>query len=162
LDVPLKQYSLFDTSFRHLEKEIKPNQLEIDKATFDSAQARESRGDSSIRKRVRAMLAKSYDPFPPFEELVGEATRSNQFRMLMPENGGNFATGSPIEFSWEVIPEHIIKIEITNNAGQCLYYSAEIPRQSIAIDSLKLKPGLYYVKFIEQDEILYFGKFFVK
>ena len=157
--VPVHEFSLTDTSFKHKMEEIKPNQMEIDKATIDSALARERRGDSSIRKRVRAMLATNYNPYPPFESLVGEITRSGFFKLLYPKTGESFKIGNEIAFSWDSDLSHNLTLEITNNKGLTVYRSAELTSKTLKVGSSKLIPGLYYFKFLENDEMVYFGKF---
>jgi len=156
---PIHEFSLTDTSFKLKGKEIKPNQMEIDMATIDSALARERRGDSSIRKRVRAMLAANYNPYPPFESLVGEITRAGYFRLIHPQAGKSFTPGNKIIFSWESESSMTLTLEITDNKGQVQYHTGELTTKSLTIESLKLTPGLYYFKFLEKDEIVYFGKF---
>ena len=159
---PIQLYSLTDTSYMLKKEELKPNQIEIDKATIDSALARESRGDSSIRKQVRAMFATNYTPYPPFESLTGEIFRSGFFNLLLPTSTDSFSQGKNITFSWDTDSPKAITLEIADNYGFPMYQSGELNVKTLTIKSLKLTPGLYYFKFIENDDIVYFGKFYIR
>ena len=159
---PIREFSLTDTSYKLQHEVIQPNQIEIDKATIDSVMARDRRGDSSIRKRVRAMFATNYTPYPPFESLTGEIFRTGFFSLLLPKYGDSIRTGKNITFSWETNAFGAVNLEIINNNGLRIYQSGDLNVKKLTIESLKLPPGLYYFKFLEKDDIIYFGKFYIR
>ena len=140
---------------------MNPDQMEIDKATIDSILAREGRGDSSIRKQIRAMMAAKYSPFPEYEGLVGEINRANDFRLLSPQMNEKFRNDEEIQFIWETSSFHPITIIITDNHGLKVKERSSIKEKSVSLGPFS-SPGLYYFKIIEDDDLIYFGKLTIR
>jgi len=139
-------------------KQLTPDeQIAQDKATIDSIISRKNRGE--IKTNKEKLLADNYTIFPPYEGLIGETSRAGYFKLLKPEIATDLIKGSVVTFSWETILMNTFTIIITNNKGQQVFVSPVITGKNFSFNTSELSEGLYYYKFIHNDEIIYFGKF---
>jgi hypothetical protein len=139
-------------------KQLTPDeQIALDKATIDSIISRKNRGE--IKTDEEKLLADNYMIFPPYEGLIGETSRAGYFKLLKPKIAGDLIKGSVVTFSWETILMNTFTITITNNKGQQVFVSPAITGKNFHFNTSELSGGLYYYKFIHNDEIIYFGKF---
>jgi len=139
-------------------KQLTPDkQIALDKATIDSIISRKSRAE--IKTNEEKLLADNYTIFPPYEGLIGEISRAGYFKLLKPKIAGDLIKGSVVTFSWETILMNTFTISITNNKGQQVFVSPAITGKDLHFNTSELSGGLYYYKFIHNDEIIYFGKF---
>lgn len=108
------------------------------------------------------LIASSYKPFPPFENLIGTHLRSEYFKLIEPFSGSHFKTGSTILFSWQTDISHPLTLVIMDNQGQRIFDSHPVHDQSLKVPSGILKNGLFYFKILREDEMVYFGKFTIE
>jgi hypothetical protein len=132
-------------------------QMALDIAAFDSILILQKQKESKTDNKL--LLSNNYTPYPPYESMVGEVSRAISFRLIKPAATGTFATGNLITFAWETTSILSVIITITDNKGKSLFVSNPINGKKFLYNTSKLAKGLYYVKFISNDEIVYFGKF---
>jgi hypothetical protein len=149
-----------DTSSLPKKQLTNEEQVAQDMATFDSIASRKKRGE--IKSDNKMLLSDNYKPYPPYESMVGEVNRAINFRMINPTASGNYRRGSLIKFKWETETHIPLIITITDNKGQSIVVSGPIKGKEFIYNTSKLTEGLYYIKFINNDEMVYFGKFTLK
>jgi hypothetical protein len=150
-------YNPSDTSIYRKKEITGEEQVALDRATFDSLASRKKQG--VIKTKDEILLTDNYQPYPPYESMVGEVSRAINFKLIKPSASDTFRKRSVIPFSWETGSFLSITIIITDNKGQSLFVSQPINGKKFLYNTSKLTEGLYYVKFIYNDEIVYFGKF---
>jgi hypothetical protein len=149
-----------DTSIFGDKKLANDEQAALNRATFDSIARLSKQGD--LKTNDKLLLTDNYKPYPPYESMVGEVIRTTNFKLIKPSVSDTFAKGSVMTFSWEGESFVLITITITDNKGKSLFVSRPIDGKKFLFNTSKLAGGLYYVKFINNDEIVYFGKFTLK
>jgi len=107
-------------------------------------------------------LAVNFRPDPVFEGLVGVYTRSEYFRLKTPAGQHRFTTEKRILFDWESASDKRFKLIILDNTGNELIDTGPVLVLPVSLDHNLFKPGLFYFKVIRNEDILYFGKFFVE
>jgi hypothetical protein len=147
----------YDTSPFKKRQFTDEEQIALDREAFDSMTSNKEKGD--IKAGDKILLTDNYKPFPPYESMVGEVSRAINFKLIKPSAPANFVLGSVITFSWETELFLSVTITITDNKGQSFFVSRPINGKKFLFNTSKLTEGLYYVKFISNDEIVYFGKF---
>lgn len=115
-------------------------------------------GKPSVIHRNQRILASNYIPYPAFESLVGTKMRSWEFLLVAPKQI-RIQKGSDIRFQWETRRELNVSLKIMDNRGNLVYDGKPGITKILEIKENKLNPGLYYFKFLANDEIIYFGKF---
>jgi len=150
-------YYSSDTSMVRKKPLTDEEQIALDKVTFDSITIRQKQGDNETNDKI--LLTDNYKPYPPYESMVGEVSRAINFKLLKPLATDTFRKGSIVTFSWETASFLSVTITITDNKGQSLFVSQPINGKRYLFNTSKLPEGLYYVKFIYNDEIVYFDKF---
>jgi hypothetical protein len=132
-------------------------QVKPDDSTSDSL------NDLTIQKgrngAKKTLLADNYKPYPPYESMVGEVSRAGNFKLINPSASASFRKGNVISFIWETHDSHSLIIKMTDNKGELRFVSGSIDGKSFLFDTSKLAEGLYYVKFVYNDEIVCFIKF---
>lgn len=132
-------------------------QMALDIAAFDSISRRQKQLESNSGNKI--VLTDNYKPYPPYESMVGEVSRAISFKLIKPVASGTFTKGSVMTFSWETASVLSVTIAITDNKGKSIFISNPINGKNFLFATSKLTKGLYYVKIISNDEIVYFGKF---
>lgn len=117
------------------------------------------KGNGRFIDEDELLFADNYSTFPPYESLVGETSRSGNFRLLKPAVENSYRKGSVVIFNWEAPSNDKLSIIITNNKGKDVFASRTITGTSFALSTSKFSEGLYYFKFVNNDDIIYFGKF---
>jgi hypothetical protein len=135
-------------------------QLAVDLAIFDSIKTRQEQARKEPDDEF--LLTDNYKPYPPYESMVGEVNRAIDFKLITPSASDNIRKASVIGFSWETKSVYPLVITVTDNKGQSLFVSDPIQGRKFSYNTSKLNEGLYYVKFILNDEIVYFAKFTLK
>jgi hypothetical protein len=154
-------YTFIADTSSFLKKQLtNEEQVAHDLATFDSIANRKKRGE--IQPDDKILLSDNYRPYPPYESMVGEVNRAINFKLINPSVSDNFKKGSFITFRWETEALFSLIITITDNKGQSLFVSDPIKGKKFIYNTLNLSKGLYYVKFIYNDEIVFFTKFTLK
>lgn len=151
------EFKLADTSILKKKQFTADEQVALDKATIDSIISRKKRGE--IKTNDEKLLTNNYTQYLPYESMVGEISRANYFKLFKPSFTDTFRKGSVVTFIWETTSSNTVTITITNNKGQPVFESQSINRKNFHFNTSKLSGGLYYFKFINNDEIIYFGKF---
>ena len=139
------------------DKKLPDDEVVLPVATSDSITRRKNK--ENIDSDERLLLAENYKPYPPYESMVGEVSRSVNFKLIKPSVPETFRKGSVITFLWETGSFLSVTITITNNKAQSIFVSQPIRGKKFLFNTSKLTRGLYYVKFINNDEIVFFGKF---
>jgi hypothetical protein len=125
--------------------------------TSDSTKSQKKKGNT--KSNDKSLMADNYKPYPPYESMVGEVSRTTSFKLIKPSGNDTFRRGSVIAFNWETASSHSTTITITDNKGESCYVSRPIDGKKFLFDTSKLTGGLYYIKFICSDEIVCFAKF---
>jgi hypothetical protein len=126
-------------------------------------------GDTSSRDRsadsarpasgTKQLLAGNFRPHPALENLVGAQVRSGYFRLLTPAAGAGIGTGNPVDFTWETAIRHPLELIIMDNRGNTAFRSHPTTEKKIAVPAGVLTNGLYYYKILDDNEIVFVGKF---
>ncbi len=113
-------------------------------------------------KEKPVQLASNFQPDPAYESLAGNIMRSDKFELLQPTAAQIFRKNGNILFRWDMPDGKKLMIRIVNNKGkQILEYSVNDLHQ-LEIPVKRLPPGLFYYKILEDDEILFVGKFSIE
>ena len=132
-------------------------QIAIDRAAVDTLISRKKRGE--IKPGNDLVLTDNYSEFQLYEGMTGEVSRTASFHLLSPKSIDSYSTGNPVTFRWESKSIKKVLIIIANNKGEQVFVSPVITGNTFQYHTSKLKGGLYYYKFVSNDEIVYFGKF---
>ena len=109
-------------------------------------------------KNNRELFAANFIPNEEYESILGNITRSAEFKVTGPINDVMFREGKKILFKWE----NNIKLNFTifDNEEEVVFV------KSINSDHLdfqnNLKPGVYYWKLETEKDLLHLGKFTVE
>lgn len=115
-------------------------------------------GKTKINPGKQLALANNYSPYLPFESLVGTTMRSWDFKLVAPKQS-RIQKGIAILFQWKTDRELLISLKIMDNKGNLVYEKKSGFNKILEIKQNTLMPGLYYFKFLANEEIIYFGKF---
>jgi hypothetical protein len=112
-------------------------------------------------KQNSSLIAASYKPMPSFESLIGTHIRSDNFKIKGPSTSAHFKKGSTILFEWETEITHPLSLEVIDNHGKIVFDSQPVYDKFLKLSSGDLNEGLFYFKILKDDEIVFFGKFFI-
>lgn len=115
-------------------------------------------GKTRVNPKRQLALASNFTPYPAFESLAGTAMRSWDFKLVAPKKL-RIPKGDALLFQWETKKEMVISLMIMDNKGNLVYERISGINKILEIRENTLIPGLYYFKFLENKEIIYFGKF---
>ncbi len=106
----------------------------------------------------KLLIAEAYNTNPIFESAIEDQLRSNGISVDSPVNSAIYSRNQEIKFVWQTdaVLEPILLIR--NNSGKTLFKENVQSAYVHKIDSL----GLYYWQLMDNDEIIYTGKFLVK
>jgi hypothetical protein len=113
-------------------------------------------------RRMGMMLAAGFRKNPAFENMLGATRHAGYFRMDAPALGYRFGEKAVIRFEWLQDGQTGINLKIMDNTGTIVHESALLVKNKYSLPPGTLKAGLYYFEVLENDEILFFGKFFIK
>jgi hypothetical protein len=110
--------------------------------------------DTSLSKRFRKNIA--------FEKMIGSTRHSGYFLMNTPRMGYIYGKKMDIHFEWNITENEEIELKIIDNAGESVYESGLINTNRYLLPSGTLLSGLYYFRVLQNDEIIFFGKFVIE
>lgn len=99
----------------------------------------------------------AYQPFPPFESITGSSMRSDDFSLIEPVQF-SFSRREMIRFKCSFRTGIPLVLEITDNRGNNVMKLDPGIQRTCIIGKNRLSPGLYYFKFLAEEEIIYLGK----
>ncbi len=121
-----------------------------------------NKGKNMIDQKKETMLAANFRTNPSFENMIGATRHAGYFRMDYPVIGFRFTVKEVIRFEWSMDGQAGINLKIMDNTGTSVHESVLIRQNNYSLPPGTLKRGLYYFKVMQNDEILFFGKFMVK
>ncbi|MCX6251884.1 MAG: hypothetical protein NTX61_14170 [Bacteroidetes bacterium] len=118
---------------------------------------------STFGKRgTENLVAANYAPFPAYENLVDAHFRSGDFRLIIPASVSRFHLSDSIQFKWESGVQHDLRLSIMDNKGNMVFESDHLSWNFLKVKKGSLKKGLFYFKFLNDNEIILFGKFIIE
>jgi hypothetical protein len=120
------------------------------------------RTDKTPEQPAEPEAVSSYRKNPAFENMIGATRQLSSFRMDAPMPGTAFSKKTVILFKWFFDDHSVIKLTILNNKGASVHESEALKGKRYSLPAGTLTKGLYYFKVIQDDEIVYFGKFLIK
>ncbi len=121
-----------------------------------------NKGKRMIDRKTESKLAANFRKNPSFENMIGATRHAGYFRMDAPVIGHHFSEKAVIRFEWILEGQTGIELKIMDNTGTSVHESVSLIKNRYSLPPGTLKRGLYYFKVMQNDEILFFGKFFVK
>lgn len=112
-------------------------------------------GEAKFNRNLMA----SYEPNKTFEYLTGITWRSSGFSLTLPGSDAKFVCQENITFSWRTGKNVKTSLYINDNLGILRYESEYNSYSSVRIKAGFLGKGLFYYKIVEEDEVVYIGKF---
>jgi hypothetical protein len=109
--------------------------------------------------RLQAAADLPYSANPAFEKLIGATRQSTGFRLQSPETGMNFFGPCIIAFRWVDEEPSDIRLQILDNQGIVALDSGTINGAAFIVPSTRLAKGIYYFRILQDEDIMYFGKF---
>ncbi len=113
-----------------------------------------------VQPETQELYAANFEPSEQLEGLAGETMRSAGVEALSPSNSQRFQPGSKVTFQWQQQTPESLQLILLDNRGK------ELLRQEIAAGNFEWKapnrPGLYYWKLENAEELLHVGKFLLK
>jgi hypothetical protein len=113
-------------------------------------------------QKTELKLAASFRKNPAFENMIGSTRHSAYFRMDAPEINYPFSVTEKLRFEWTLEGQSEIEFKIMDNTGTSVHESGLLTKNNFTLPAGTFRVGLYYYKVLQNDEILFFGKFFVK
>ena len=107
-------------------------------------------------------LAASFRKNPSFENMIGSTRHAGYFRMDAPLIGYRFSEKAEIMFEWTQDGHAEIELKIMDNTGTSIHESRLLDKNKYSLPPGTLNRGLYYFKVLQNDEIIFFGKFMVE
>ena len=114
-----------------------------------------------LTPKAEGQLAEVYKPNPSFEKMIGVTRGADQFKMISPIPGSHLNEKQEIIFEWLLPRNSGVELMILNNQGSSIYKSGLLVKNNYSLQRGMLKIGLYYYKIIQNEEIVFFGKFYV-
>jgi hypothetical protein len=121
-----------------------------------------NKGKSTVRKMPVKRLAANFRKNPSFENMIGATRYAGYFRMKDPVIGYRFSRKAVIRFEWILEEQTGIDLKIMDNTGKSVHESGSLGKNNYSLPPKTLDRGLYYFKVLQNDEILYFGKFSIE
>ena len=116
-------------------------------------------GSSWIKKgQEKELLAANFTPLPYLEGLVGVSMRSTNVSLLSPEFSLQINPGDTVKFQWLGGGEAMPSIEIIDNLGNRIWIGENLSNEEMDLFTSHWGSGLYYWKFLADDNIIYVGK----
>lgn len=113
-------------------------------------------------QKTERRLAASFRKNPSFENMIGATRHAGYFRMDAPLIGYRFSEKSEIMFEWTQDGHAEIELKIMDNNGTSIHESRVLDKNKYSLPPGTLNRGLYYFKVLQNDEIIFFGKFMVE
>ena len=113
-------------------------------------------------RKTDTRIAANFRINPAYENMIGATRAGGSFRMVLPVPGHIYNANSIIRFKWIRNGKDLIELKIMDNTGLTKGETAPLKDNQYSFSAGSLKSGLYYYKVIQNDEILYLGKFVVE
>jgi hypothetical protein len=102
-------------------------------------------------------IAANFKPYEGLEGLIGSETRGTSFEAMSP---GGFSGRHAVTFAWRTSGDGPWKLVVVNNRGSVVK-EATVRSTPFVLEG-PFRPGLYYWKVIQNDELAHVGKFRVE
>ena len=126
------------------------------------AKTNENSGRRINEKKNDLRLAANFRTNPSYENMIGPTRSGGSFKMELPVSGHIYNENSIVTFLWKKGSPEMLELIIMNNAGVNVAKIKVPTENNYSFPAGTFRNGLYYFKVIQEDEILYFGKFVVK
>lgn len=128
-----------------------------DRATSSPADSKmlEIEVDSAKQEPITEMMANNFAPLPSLEDLTKTQYRSGEIEIQSPRL--NEEVGKSVNFKWIHKPGKTLILKIFNNRGEEIHTART--NSNSYIYGASLKPGLYYWKLANEEELFIVGKF---
>jgi len=110
------------------------------------------------RPPANEQFAANFTPFPAMEGLIGIMTRSVLFRLDKPALSLQVHQGDRVLFHWNQTGNQTLSFEMITNKGVQIFYNDGLKGLEMTLDTKSYSPGLYYWKFLVDDELICAGK----
>ena len=120
------------------------------------------KGKRILDLKTEKRLAANFRENPSFENMIGSTRYAGNFRMDAPIIGYRFSETAEIRFEWILDGQTEIELKVMDNTGINIHESGLLSKNKYSLPPGTLKRGIYYFKVMQNDEIIFFGKFFVK
>jgi len=110
----------------------------------------------------QGLLAANFQPLTYLEGWVGVVTRSGRFSLLSPQSNLAIHPGDTVKFSWRNQGITSVTFYVINNRGELVVSREGIRGISLTLLTTSWEEGLYYWKFLDQDNLLHVGKIFIR
>ena len=139
-------------------------QLVINNKTEQTAITKETvnKGEQIRDRKTDKIFAASFRKNPSFENMIGSTRHAGYFRMDAPLIGYRFSEKAEIIYEWTQDGHAEIELKIMDNTGTNIHESRLPDKNKYSLPPGTLKKGLYYFKVLQNDEIMFFGKFMVE
>jgi hypothetical protein len=134
------------------------NKVEQEAITTETVNKEKKIRDRKTEKRLAASFRKN----PSFENMIGSTRHAGYFRMDAPLIGYRFSEKAEIMFEWTQDGHAEIELKIMDNTGTSIHESRLLDKNKYSLPPGTLNRGLYYFKVLQNDEIIFFGKFMVE
>jgi hypothetical protein len=112
--------------------------------------------------RLQTPTDRAFQANPAFEKLIGATRQSSGFRLNSPESGTFFIRNNPVAFRWLADETSEIRLQIIDNQGRIVVESGTLKESAFSVPANQLANGIYYFRIYQDEDIMYFGKFFIK
>ena len=134
------------------------NKVEHPAITTETINKEKKIRDRKTEKRLAASFRKNSS----FENMIGSTRHAGYFRMDAPLIGYRFSEKAEIMFKWTQDGHAEIELKIMDNTGITIHESRLLDKNKYSLPPGTLNRGLYYFKVLQNDEIIFFGKFMVE
>jgi hypothetical protein len=132
-----------------------------------SAKTLITRGNETSDKKITEKkndlrLAANFRTNPSYENMIGATRSGGSFRLELPVTGQIYSENSIITFLWNKGSTEMLELIIMDNTGVSVAKIKVSKENKYSFPVGTFRTGLYYFKIMQEDELLYFGKFLVK
>jgi len=110
----------------------------------------------------RDLLAANFQPLEYMEGMIGFAGRSGNFVLLAPASQITILPGDTLRFRWEEDMEGRLAFFVMNDRGECVVSLDSVSHNPLTVPTTSWTDGLYYWKFILQDDLVNVGKIIIR
>jgi len=119
-------------------------------------------GIAAADQKPELKIADNLIKNPSLENMIGTTRNAGYFKILSPIGDHHFCEKEGITFEWTWNGSNKVELKIIDNKGANIYESGLLSQNKISIPVGAIKPGLYYFKILQKEEIIYFGKFVIE
>ncbi|MBL7139221.1 MAG: hypothetical protein ISS17_10660 [Bacteroidales bacterium] len=107
------------------------------------------------------LLDANFQPLIYMEGWVGVTTRAGHFALLSPASTVTIHSGDTLRFHWRGEGLSALSFDVVNNRGEKVVSREGIQGTSLTLLTASWQEGLYYWKFLEQDNLVSVGKIII-